>query len=79
MPCDEKIYPTEPQWLHSGWEQKKQKKKTRKQRINAICEYPKADPYGIRTHDAAVKGRSLNHLTNGPKNYGKRYGSGNWI
>lgn len=28
------------------------------------------DPYGIRTHVAAVKGRSLNHLTNGP-------GSGN--
>ena len=28
-------------------ETKKQKKKTRKQRINAICEYPKADPYGI--------------------------------
>ena len=24
------------------------------------------DPYGIRTRDTAVKGRCLNHLTNGP-------------
>ncbi len=24
------------------------------------------DPYGIRTHVTAVKGRCLNHLTNGP-------------
>lgn len=31
------------------------------------------DPYEIRTRDAAVKGRSLNHLTNGPS------GSDNWI
>ena len=28
------------------------------------------DPYGTRTHVTAVKGRCLNHLTNGP-------GSGN--
>jgi len=27
------------------WLEKKEKKKTRKQRINAICEYPKADPF----------------------------------
>ena len=26
------------------------------------------DPYGIRTRVTAVKGRCLNHLTNGPKN-----------
>ena len=25
------------------------------------------DPYGTRTHVTAVKGRCLNHLTNGPK------------
>ena len=30
------------------------------------------DPYGTRTHVTAVKGRCLNHLTNGP-------GSGNLI
>ena len=24
------------------------------------------DPYGIRTHDTAVKGRCLNRLTKGP-------------
>ena len=30
------------------------------------------DPYGTRTHVPAVKGRCLNHLTNGP-------GSGNLI
>ena len=28
MPCDEKIYPTEPQWLHSGWEPNGKKRKT---------------------------------------------------
>ncbi len=27
---------------------------------------PKDDPYGIRTRVTAVKGRYLNHLTNGP-------------
>ena len=27
---------------------------------------PKNDPYGIRTRVTAVKGRCLNHLTNGP-------------
>ena len=27
---------------------------------------PKDDPYGIRTRVTAVKGRCLNHLTNGP-------------
>ena len=42
------------------------------------------DPYGIRTHVTAVKGRCLNHLTNGP--YKRRrflaaplFGSGTWI
>jgi hypothetical protein len=25
------------------------------------------DPYGTRTHVTAVKGRCLNHLTNGPR------------
>ena len=29
-------------------------------------EFPVYDPYGIRTHVTAVKGRCLNHLTNGP-------------
>ena len=28
MPCDKKIYPTEPQWLHSGWEPNGKKRKT---------------------------------------------------
>ena len=32
------------------------------------------DPYGTRTHVTAVKGRCLNHLTNGPYS-----GSGTWI
>ena len=27
------------------------------------------DAYGIRTHEAAVKGRCLNHLTNAPYLY----------
>ena len=42
------------------------------------------DPYGTRTHVTAVKGRCLNHLTNGP--YKRRsqkaapfFGSGTWI
>ena len=42
------------------------------------------DPYGTRTHVTAVKGRCLNHLTNGP--YERRsamrcalFGSGTWI
>ena len=26
----------------------------------------RGDPYGTRTHVTAVKGRCLNHLTNGP-------------
>ena len=41
------------------------------------------DPYGTRTHVTAVKGRCLNHLTNGPyKKRSKRcalFGSGTWI
>ena len=43
------------------------------------------DPYGTRTHVTAVKGRCLNHLTNGPyeKGAGDRsapfFGSGTWI
>ncbi len=41
--------------------------------LEGFVKYCGGDPYGIRTHDAAVKGRSLNHLTNGP------YGSGNLI
>ena len=28
--------------------------------------FRRGDPYEIRTRDAAVKGRSLNRLTNGP-------------
>ena len=31
---------------------------------------PFGDPYGTRTHVTAVKGRCLNHLTNGPKKEG---------
>ena len=27
------------------------------------------DPYGIRTHDTAVKGRCLNRLTKGPYSF----------
>ena len=45
---------------------------------------PFGDPYGTRTHVTAVKGRCLNHLTNGP--YKRRsqkaapfFGSGTWI
>ena len=30
----------------------------------------RGDPYGIRTHVTAVKGRCLNHLTNGPNKNG---------
>ena len=40
------------------------------------------DPYGTRTHVTAVKGRCLNHLTNGPEKrhiYMCLYGSGTWI
>ena len=44
------------------------------------------DPYGTRTHVTAVKGRCLNHLTNGPDKWmpvwihaGIRTGSGTWI
>ena len=33
--------------------------------LRGIVQY---DPYGIRTRVTAVKGRCLNHLTNGPKN-----------
>ncbi len=36
------------------------------------CGLSRGDPYGTRTHVTAVKGRCLNHLTNGP-------GSGNLI
>ena len=36
------------------------------------CGLCRGDPYGTRTHVTAVKGRCLNHLTNGP-------GSGNLI
>ena len=32
-----------------------------------ICMIFLDDPYGIRTRVTAVKGRCLNHLTNGPK------------
>ena len=45
----------------------------------------RGDPYGTRTHVTAVKGRCLNHLTNGPciKGAGERsapfFGSGTWI
>ena len=67
MPCDEKIYPTEPQWLHSGWGKKAEKRKLANSVSALSASYRTSDPYGIRTHDAAVKGRSLNHLTNGPK------------
>ena len=35
-----------------------------------LCRSASGDPYGTRTHVTAVKGRCLNHLTNGP-------GSGN--
>ena len=28
MPCDKKIYPTETQWLHSGWKPNARKRKT---------------------------------------------------
>ncbi len=35
---------------------------------------PNGDPYGIRTHVTAVKGRCLNRLTKGPL-----YGSGGQI
>ena len=41
------------------------------------------DPYGTRTQVTAVKGRCLNHLTNGPKKGAARtlrlHGSGTWI
>ena len=40
------------------------------------------DPYGIRTHDTAVKGRCLNRLTKGPSyilNLCVVYGSGGQI
>ena len=42
------------------------------------------DPYGTRTHVTAVKGRCLNHLTNGPYKRRRRnvcapFGSGTWI
>ena len=42
------------------------------------------DPYGTRTHVTAVKGRCLNHLTNGPYKRRSRnccafIGSGTWI
>ena len=43
------------------------------------------DPYGTRTHVTAVKGRCLNHLTNGPYEKGAGdgsapfFGSGTWI
>ena len=42
------------------------------------------DPYGTRTHVTAVKGRCLNHLTNGPYkgrsvNAAPFSGSGTWI
>ena len=42
------------------------------------------DPYGTRTRVAAVKGRSLNRLTNGPRRPAliavkQGDGSGNWI
>src|SRR5690606_2317717 len=33
--------------------------------VNVSC-YLNGDPYGIRTRVTAVKGRCLNHLTNGP-------------
>jgi hypothetical protein len=31
-----------------------------------ILQQKESDPYGIRTRVTAVKGRCLNHLTNGP-------------
>ena len=40
------------------------------------------DPYGTRTHVTAVKGRCLNHLTNGPdlaRPCGRANGGGTWI
>jgi hypothetical protein len=32
------------------------------------------DPYGIRTRVTAVKGRCLNHLTNGPRSMAEKAG-----
>ena len=53
---------------HSRWFSFIQEKNTLSLRKSVF-----GDPYEIRTRDAAVKGRSLNHLTNGPS------GSDNWI
>ena len=36
--------------------------KRKKALVRVLC----GDPDGIRTHDTAVKGRCLNHLTTGP-------------
>ena len=47
------------------------------------CGLCRGDPYGTRTHVTAVKGRCLNHLTNGPKmgccGCSIPPGSGTWI
>ena len=60
----------------------------RERRNQNKCSPPMADcfyfgdPYGTRTHVTAVKGRCLNHLTNGPEKrhiYMCLYGSGTWI
>ena len=37
------------------------------------------DPYGTRTRVTAVKGRCLNHLTNGPFDPQNIEGSGGWV
>ena len=37
-----------------------------KKRDSRLCYLFQYDPYGIRTRVTAVKGRCLNHLTNGP-------------
>ena len=41
-------------------------KKTERLRVSSKSFGSNGDPYGIRTHVIAVKGRCLNHLTKGP-------------